>query len=156
MASSGFNQLHNVRADARTIQPAKLSAISRSPWSILTTTTLDREHRILFALLGVWIFSAFDLAFTISESRATHFIELNPIAATLLENPPHVIGAYKFGLLSAGTLILCKLRRYGVTELGAWFLFAACMYVMIRWHVYFASLVFDPVYAYADMPELDL
>ena len=115
-----------------------------------------RESRILVALLLVWVLSAFDLVFTMTEAASAHFVELNPIAALLLDGPPHLLFLYKFGMLGVGTLILYRLRTHSVAELGCWFLLAATAYVILRWYVYYHWLWIDPPTFGIDLPEVGL
>lgn len=98
---------------------------------------LNRSRRVLLTLSAVWIVSIFDLGYTLSEWGSADFTELNPVAAQLLGGPQHAIVAFKFGLLSLGTLILLALRRHLVAELACWFLFTAKIYLAVRWLAYF-------------------
>lgn len=96
-------------------------------------------------LAAVWVLSLFDLGFTLLESNRGHFVEMNPIAAKLLDEPVAAIVAYKVGLVGVGTIILLALRRHFIAELGCWFLFAANIYVAVRWYVYYGvTLTGDP------------
>jgi len=98
---------------------------------------LNRSRRVLLTLAAVWTVSIFDLGYTLSEWGSADFTELNPVAAHLLGGPQQAIIAYKFGLLSLGTLILLALRRHLIAELACWLLFAAKVYLAVRWVLYF-------------------
>lgn len=102
---------------------------------------LNRPRRILLTLASVWVISVFDLGYTLADQGTSEFVELNPIAAVLLNGPTHVITAFKFGLLGLSTAILLALRRHTIAELACWFLLAAKLYVAIRWLLYFDCLV---------------
>lgn len=104
-------------------------------------TRLPRPVRVLLLLLGVWLLNIFDLGFTLHQAPMSHFIELNPLAARLLDAPPVALVLYKFSLLGTGTLILLALRRYAVAELACWFLLAVYFYVAVRWYAYYYHLL---------------
>jgi hypothetical protein len=109
---------------------------------------LNRPRRVLLTLAAVWIVAVFDLGYTLAERGSQDFRELNPIAAHILAGPSVAVMAYKFGLLSAGTIILLALRRHFVAELACWLLFAAMIYLAQRWCWYFGVLLqnyADPV-----------
>lgn len=98
---------------------------------------LNRPRRVLLALAAVWVVAVFDLGFTLCEWGTMSFVEVNPIAARLLNGPVQTVVTFKFGLLGIGTLILLGLRRHFVAELGCWFLFASKVYLAIRWYIYY-------------------
>lgn len=104
---------------------------------------LTRPRRIAIALLAMWILNLFDLHCTLSEAEQCHFVEMNPIAAKLMESPWWVLAAYKCALVGFGTAILIFLRKHSVAELGAWFLLTTYAYVGVRWYVYFECLYAD-------------
>lgn len=106
---------------------------------------LNRSRRILLTLAGVWIISVFDLFFTLNEAMSANFVELNPVAATLLHGPPNIVAAFKFGLLGGATVILLALRRHFIAELACWFLLATKVYVAVRWFSYYDCLMNDYV-----------
>ncbi len=101
----------------------------------------NRSRRVLLTLAAVWVIAVFDLGYTLAESGTADFTELNPVAAKLLNGPPTAVIAYKFALLSVGTLILLALRRHAIAELACWFLFVAELYVAVRWYGYFDYLL---------------
>lgn len=98
---------------------------------------LQRAHRVLLLLVVVWGLNGFDLGFTLHQARSLHFVEMNPLAARLLDAPAAALFLYKFSLVAAGTVILVSLRRHAVAELACWFLLAAYFYVAARWFVYY-------------------
>ncbi len=125
--------------ESSVIHPAAVAVL---PASVPTRASIDlltdpRPRRMLISMLGVWLMSAFDLLFTLIENGSSHFYELNPIAAVLLQGPPIIVTVYKFSLLAVGTLILLRLRDHSVAELGCWFLLATTTYVAIRWYCYY-------------------
>lgn len=94
---------------------------------------------MLLALACTWVVHVFDLGFTQLETHQERFRELNPIAAGLLHDP-HAMAVYKFSLLTIGSIIVLCLRRWPITEMGAWLMLASSVYVAVRWHCYYASL----------------
>lgn len=104
---------------------------------------LTRPRRIAIALVAMWVLNLFDLHCTLSEAEQCHFVEMNPIAAKLMESPWWVLAAYKCALVGFGTAILIFLRKHSVAELGAWFLLTTYAYVGVRWYVYFECLYAD-------------
>ncbi len=114
---------------------------------------LNRPRRVLLALTAIWIVAIFDLGFTLLESESFTFVELNPLAAAVVGGPDEAVFAFKFGLLSAGSVILLALRRHATTELACWFLLTSKVYLAIRWYVYYSCLVhgyMNPLLSAAD------
>lgn len=102
---------------------------------------LNRPRRILLTLMLVWVVHVFDLGFTMAQWGTYEFVELNPLAARIVDGPAHVLAGFKFGLLGIGTVILLSLRRQPVAELACWFLLATTLYLAVRWYVYFDCLI---------------
>ena len=105
---------------------------------------LQRAHRVILLLVVIWGLNAFDLGFTLHQAPSIHFVEMNPLAAQLLDAPPAALFMYKFSLVGAGTVILVSLRRHAVSELACWFLLAAYFYVTARWFVYYEHAMAIP------------
>lgn len=101
---------------------------------------LNRPRRVLLTLWMVWVVSVFDFYFTLTEWGQTHFVEMNPLAAFMLSQSPHLVAWFKFGMLGLATIILLCLRRHRVAEWACWFLFAIELYLAVRWLVYYESL----------------
>lgn len=97
----------------------------------------SRPRRIFLALLVVFIMHMFDLRFTLLEHAKGEFVELNPFAAALLGKSVYAVAAYKILLLGAGGAIIWSLRKHSIAESGSYLLVAACMYLTVRWHLYF-------------------
>jgi hypothetical protein len=116
-----------------------VTAVRSSP--PLVGAWLNRPRRILLTLSVIWIVAIFDLGFTLSEFGTSHFVEMNPLASSLLGGSANGIIAYKFGLLSFGTFILLCLRRHAVAEMACWFLLATKFYLAVRWFCYFDCLI---------------
>lgn len=99
-----------------------------------------RSQRVLYALAAIWVLNLFDLSFTITESKAKLFRELNPLAATMLDHP-HALVLYKSSLVVIGSWLLLRYRRRRLTELACWLLLATNGYVGIRWQQYYADVM---------------
>ena len=126
-----------------TTTPEVVSALPSAPRRF--GRWLNRPRRILLTLAAVWVVAVFDLGYTLAEWGTADFVESNPVAAKVLSQSVRSVFLFKFGLLGAGSLILLLLRRHPVAELGCWFLFAAMLYVAVRWYGYFDCLLHDYV-----------
>jgi hypothetical protein len=98
---------------------------------------LVRPRRVLLLLAAIWDLNIFDLCYTLGESGQRAFVEMNPIAARLANEPGDDLVAYKLGLLTVGSVILLLLSRERIAELTCWMLLAASMYVAVRWFFYY-------------------
>lgn len=96
-----------------------------------------RSRRVLYVLAAVWVLNVFDLQYTLIESPHQHFVEMNPVAARLLDRPPVFLVTYKTALVLVGSVILLKLRRYGAAEVGCWCVLAAYAMVALCWQQYY-------------------
>ncbi len=99
-----------------------------------------RSQRVLYVLAAIWVLNFFDLGFTITESKAKLFRELNPLAATMMDHP-HALVLYKTSLVVIGSWLLLRYRRRRLTELACWLLLATNGYVGIRWQQYYADVM---------------
>lgn len=102
---------------------------------------LIRSRRIILALAAIWVINVFDLGFTLHESQRYHFVELNPVAASMLRDAPHLLVAYKISLVTIASAILIALRRERVCELGCWLILAVYGCVGVRWMFYYEELL---------------
>ncbi|MCG3126973.1 MAG: hypothetical protein CHACPFDD_01829 [Phycisphaerae bacterium] len=116
-------------------QPSHAAGFSELAGS--SNHVLTRPRRVALLMVGVWILNAFDLGFTGIATALGNFTELNPIAAHLLDTDWTHVMLYKIGLTALGTLIMMRLARHSVAELGCWLLFSAYVYVAVRWYVYY-------------------
>lgn len=112
--------------------PRKPLALRRPLWG--------RSQRVLYVLAAIWVLNFFDLGFTITESNAKLFRELNPLAATMMDHP-HALVLYKTSLVVIGSWLLLRYRRRRLTELACWLLLATNGYVGIRWQQYYADVM---------------
>ena len=97
-----------------------------------------RARRVTLLLIGTWLVSAFDLFFTLLAAGHQHFVELNPIAASIIGNTPALV-AYKILVVAVGSVILLKYRTRLLTEIGCWTVCAVYLVLAgIWWKFYFA------------------
>ena len=98
-----------------------------------------RPRRVALLLVGTWVINAFDLAFTLLATGHRHFVELNPIAASIIGNTPALI-AYKILVVAFGSAILLKYRTRLLTEIGCWGICAVySVLAAIWWKFYLMS-----------------
>lgn len=103
-------------------------------------STWGRPQRVLYVLAAIWVLNFFDLGFTITESKARLFRELNPLAATMLDHPIALV-MYKSSLVLIGSWLLLRYRGRRLTELACWLLLATNGYVGLRWQQYYADVM---------------
>lgn len=123
-------------ARAGRARPARLGpALERSfGW-------LVRPRRVLLLLAAVWVINTFDLGYTLLESLRRDFVELNPVAASLMGGSPEALVVYKTVLIAGSSVILLIHRRQRVAELGCWFLLGAYLCVAICWWRYYEDML---------------
>lgn len=95
-----------------------------------------RPQRVLLILCVVWVFSGFDLAYTQSNLMRGNFIELNPLAAMIVQNAVGGLTTYKFTMLTLGSAILYWLRTNWKAEAGTWVVLGVHGALMIWWACY--------------------
>ncbi|MGE3181036.1 MAG: hypothetical protein AB7N71_05345 [Phycisphaerae bacterium] len=98
-----------------------MTAFTRSHLAALVHF-MRAERRLVTALVIVWVVGAVDLLLTWDTAKRPEFLELNPLAAQLLDRPLHSLAAYKFGLLAIGTSLLILTRQNRLSTWGAYFL----------------------------------
>ena len=108
----------------------------------LASVTLRRAPRIsglrvLGPMLIVWAIGTCDLLITHRESDSDAFVELNPIAATIIGGPLYQLAFYKYSLLAFATLVLYLVRTQQLCVRGAWFLAGSHAVLALYWGVYF-------------------
>lgn len=96
-----------------------------------------RERRFWEALSLVWMLSLCDLVFTLWAHRFTPFIELNPIADTLLgQGLVSSVVAFKLMMMLIASLVFWRARHSPRTEFALWGLAGVYALLMIRWAEY--------------------
>lgn len=85
-------------------------------------------------LVVIWVFCLADLVCTIEASIESPFIELNPLAAQIL-NHHHFwwIVLFKISATWTGCGILWYLRKHLSAQIGAWLIILTYLGLMFRW-----------------------
>lgn len=96
-----------------------------------------RTIRLILLMVAVWALHTFDLHFTMTEASKGDFVELNPVAAIVLNTSYIGIVLYKYLLLGAASVILWHLREHAITERAGWLLLITAVMLFIRWQMYF-------------------
>lgn len=99
-----------------------------------------RPVRVGLLLIAVALLNGFDLTFTIMACRLGPFIELNPLAASVIDTGSYgALTLYKMGLVAAGSFILWQFRAYRISEVGCWMLALLYTGVSVRWFRYYET-----------------
>ncbi|MCK6484615.1 MAG: hypothetical protein HUU22_02540 [Phycisphaerae bacterium] len=99
-----------------------------------------RPVRVGLLLMAVALLNGFDLTFTIMACRLGPFIELNPLAASVIDTGNYTaLTFYKIGLVAAGSFILWQFRAYRISEVGCWMLALLYTGVSLRWFRYYET-----------------
>lgn len=101
---------------------------------------LIRPRRVLLLLAAIWVLNVFDLGYTLLESTRHQFVEMNPVAARLIDAPPSALVTYKATLVVIGSVLLLIFSWHSTAEWACWFLLATYLYVGIRWTLYYSDL----------------
>ena len=111
------------------------SGLTQQSWTAhLVHWIVDtRAHRILCLLIGIWIFNAFDLMFTILSHQQGMLHEENPLARHMLQHGILAIVLYKVGLVLIGSYPLLRFRRARITELGAIVILVTYAILAVHW-----------------------
>lgn len=94
-----------------------------------------RHDCSLLLLAALFVFNAFDLAFTQSQLPRGNFNELNRFAAGVIDCPVQT-AAYKSVLFGAGAIVLARLRAHRLSQAGLYLLCACYAGLMVWWHQY--------------------
>ena len=92
-----------------------------------------RAHRVICLVLGIWLFNAFDLVFTIFAHEQGMLHEENPLARHMLQCGIASVVLYKTGLVLIGSYPLLRFRTARITELGAYVILIAYAFLAVRW-----------------------
>ena len=99
-----------------------------------------RPARVVILLAAVWLLNGFDLLFTILADKLGCFIELNPLAATFLDDGNYTgIILFKIALVGAGTFILWHLRRHRLAEMSCWLVAFLYVGLAFRWYRFYEA-----------------
>ena len=92
-----------------------------------------RSHRVICLVFGIWLFNGFDLAFTIISHQQGMLHEENPFARHMLQYGTTSIVLYKIGLVLIGSYPFLRYRRARISELGAYTILIAYVFLALRW-----------------------
>jgi hypothetical protein len=95
----------------------------------------SRSFRLVSLLAILCVLHAFDYAFTLAQIERGNFLEMNTVAAALLDAPA-ALAAFKASCFGTGVLILYRMRRHWQAECGAWFLLVVSIGLMAWWLAY--------------------
>lgn len=101
-----------------------------------------RARRVTQGIAVLCVLSLSDLFFTLWAHRFTHFDELNPFAALLLDHG--LLGslvAMKVALTAFGACIFWRLRGHAHAELAMWAVVLTYVMLTIRWSSYTAGIM---------------
>jgi hypothetical protein len=100
-----------------------------------------RTVRVLMLSGLVVLLGLGDLHNTLTMSDSVGMVELNPIAAYLLNaNSTAGLVLYKLGTIGIAVGLVLKVRRHLVGELGAWILAGLMVGLILYWQHYTASI----------------
>ncbi len=82
-------------------------------------------------LVSTWLLNLMDALLTLGVVTSGLAVEANPVMAAALECGPHVFVVAKLALVSAGTLVIWRLRQNRFALVGALVVFAAYVAVSL-------------------------
>ncbi len=95
-----------------------------------------------FALAGIILLSAADLALALGHLQTRGLFEANPIAAFLIEatGSAMVLSAYKMLTVGICVGLLYRLRKHVEGEVAAWCAMVILVITALQWHAYTRQL----------------
>jgi hypothetical protein len=101
-----------------------------------------RSRRVLVLLAAILVLSAADRVITLAFAKAGGKMEANPIAVYVAKvtHSPWGLAAFKAASVFTCIALLYRLRRYAVSELGAWLSLAILIAMSVMWHSYSTAL----------------
>src|SRR5882672_1251507 len=125
---------------ARLPAPCVDASLASGEPSRLQRVLSARPVRVFLLLAAVWLLNGFDLLFTILADKLGCFIELNPLAAALLDDGDYAgIILFKIALVGGGTFILWHLRRHRLAEMSTWLVAFLYVGLAFRWYRFYES-----------------
>jgi hypothetical protein len=96
------------------------------------------RYRRVGELLGIlWMLSLADLFFTLWAHRFTPFVELNPIAALMLQGGAiGLLICFKVTLTAAGSTLFWRTRNHGRSEAALWGIVLVYVALAFQWSHY--------------------
>lgn len=99
-----------------------------------------RAARVLAMLAVLAVLNGLDLLLTLSQAgRGSDFVELNPLASSLLDSAAGLI-LFKLALVGTSSVVLFHYRRQRITEIACLLLCCAYGLLALRWGVYYMIL----------------
>ncbi|MEM8873477.1 MAG: DUF5658 family protein [Planctomycetota bacterium] len=97
----------------------------------------DRPIRVMALAVCLWVLAAADLHLTLWAETYTVFVELNPLAALMLDRDAiELLVAFKVTATLLGTGIFMWFRTDHRGEIAAWFGFAVYFGLAVHWSNY--------------------
>src|SRR5450759_1927355 len=98
-----------------------------------------RARRVLAMLLALVVLNGLDLLLTLSQVGRGNFVELNPLANSLLGSAAGLV-LFKLALVGGSSAVFFRFRRQRITEIACLLLCSAYGVLAIRWGVYYMIL----------------
>ena len=95
-----------------------------------------RARRVVLLIAMLSVVNGFDLAFTLLATRTGGFVELNPVAAGLVESAGALV-AFKVLMVLFAFCIFFRFRRRLLTEIACWGLCGIYATLAGRWWTYY-------------------
>ncbi|MCK4624746.1 MAG: hypothetical protein KAV00_05500 [Phycisphaerae bacterium] len=95
-----------------------------------------RSRRVTLILVLLWIVSGFDLVFTLLAVKTGEFVEGNPLAAPLMDDPALLV-IFKVLVVAMASIIIFKFRKRLFTEIGCWGLCLTYTLLSAIWWIYY-------------------
>jgi hypothetical protein len=97
-----------------------------------------RANRLVAVLGVLCVLHAADLVLTQHYADCVHFLEANVVAAQVVHSPL-ALTLYKVIMFGSGVSILYLARKHRQAEVGAYFLLAVSIGLMLWWGVYLTA-----------------
>ncbi len=127
----------NVAGMLLVVFSAGMLPVQRPKSGVLWLEVIDTSEslRLMQSFLGLILaLSIFDLLATLLTNTTGSFIELNPLAGSLIDSPL-MLSIFKLSMTCFGVGILWFLRMYAGAQKAAWWLCLILILVTIRWLV---------------------
>lgn len=100
-----------------------------------------RGRRVCLLTAAVIVASIADLVLTLTLLLNWGLSEGNPLARAVMSyQSPGMVVAWRLLTLALGVMILVRLRKSPIAEIGAWLCFAAMVWLSFQWAGYVAEL----------------
>jgi Domain of unknown function (DUF5658) len=96
----------------------------------------DARRTVVRCIVVLIVLNLADLGFTSLLVPTRSFVELNPLADSLLDSLPRLI-VVKSALIGGGTLLLLALWRHKIAQLASWGTAVTYVFAALWWVMYF-------------------